>query len=453
MVLSKIVTERLKKDIIKLVIDEVVIEGESVKIFATIPLPNKIHEREMDKTDIPGTFNAGATLGPVNETNMARIWNKHKQSNTPLKRKVLVGMSGGVDSSVAAALLVKRGYKVVGGFIKNWSDSKDIWSGECAWRGERRDALRVAAKLGIPLLTFDFEDQYRKYVVSPLFDGYAQGSTPNPDVLCNQFIKFGLFFHAMKRLKLDFVATGHYAQVRRDRSGVAHLYRGRDPEKDQSYFLHRVDQAALRHAMFPIGDKKKPEVRRLARSLGVPTAEKKESMGICFIGKQDMTKFLRTRIPSKPGNVVDPNGRVIGRHAGLDSVTVGQRHGFSVSQPVPSNGIRGPWYAAVKDPATNCLMVAPGRGNPALYASEAAVGDLHCPSLSLGVTRAARWLSGQRGLSVSVRYRQEAAPVSVKAAGRGKVRLVFKKPVFAVAPGQSAVIYKGKECLGGGVIL
>ncbi len=347
-------------------------------------------------------------------------------------------MSGGVDSSVAAALLVKRGYKVVGGFIKNWSDSKDVWSGECAWRGERRDAIRVAAKLGIPLLTFDFEDQYRSKVVGPLFEGYARGTTPNPDVLCNQFIKFGLFFHEMKRLKLDFVATGHYAQVKQDRQGVAHLYRGRDPEKDQSYFLHRVDQKALRHAIFPVVDKKKAEVRRLARSLGLPTAEKEESMGICFIGKQDMTKFLRTRIPSKPGDVVDPNGRVIGRHTGLDSVTVGQRHGFSVSHP------GGPWYAAVKDPAANCLMVAPGREHPALYASEAAVGDLH-------------WVTGKsatglRGLSAVVRYRQRAVPAAVHHTEHGRVRLAFKKPVFAVAPGQSAVIYKGRECLGGGVI-
>ena len=351
----------------------------------------------------------------------------------------MVGMSGGVDSSVAAALLVNAGYRVVGGFIKNWSDSKDVWSGECEWRGERRDAIRVAAKLGIPLLTFDFEDQYRKQVVAPLFEGYARGVTPNPDVLCNQFIKFGLFYHEMKRLKLDFVATGHYAQVKQDRKGVAHLLRGRDPEKDQSYFLHRVDQTALRHALFPVGDKKKADVRRLARSFGLPTAEKEESMGICFIGKQDMTAFLRTRIPSKPGDVVDPNGRVIGAHKGLDSVTIGQRHGFSVSQP------GGPWYAAVKDQSVNCLMVVPGREHPALYSSTATVGDLHWVT---GVSAI-----GLRGLQCAVRYRQEAVPISVSDAGRGRISLHFKKPVFAVAPGQSAVVYKGRECLGGGVIV
>lgn len=353
-------------------------------------------------------------------------------------KTVLVGMSGGVDSSVAAALLVKAGYKVVGGFIKNWSDSKDVWSGECQWRGERRDALRVAAKLGIPLLTFDFEDAYRKKVIAPLFDGYAQGTTPNPDVLCNQFIKFGLFWEEAQRLKMDYVATGHYARVKRDRSGKAHLLRGLDAEKDQSYFLHRVPQDALRHALFPIGDKKKPEVRKIAHELGLATAGKDESMGICFIGKQNMTDFLRTRITSKPGSVVDPNGRIIGSHDGLDSVTVGQRHGFHISQP------GGPWYAAVKDPSSNCLVAVAGREHPLLYQKTATISDV-------------QWTAGKPsrlaiGLKAVVRYRQDAIPVRLKYHQNGTTSLVFKKPVFAIAPGQSAVIYKGDECVGGGVI-
>jgi tRNA-specific 2-thiouridylase len=376
------------------------------------------------------------------------------------QKTVLVGMSGGVDSSVAAALLVKQGYDVVGGFIKNWSDSKDVWSGECQWRGERRDAMRVAAKLGIPLMTFDFEDAYRERVIKPLFEGYERGTTPNPDVLCNEFIKFGLFWEEAKRLKFDFVATGHYVRVRSGRTAcapsnsLARFFRGKDPEKDQSYFLHRIDQRALKQALFPVGDKKKSEVRRIARTLGLSTAEKAESMGICFIGKQNMTDFLRTRIPSKPGDVVDPNGRVIGRHDGLDSVTIGQRHGFYIGQASRPAGQKAsgqinesatPWYASAKDPATNCLMVVPGREHPALYASEAIVTDLH-------------WVTGEsqvgkRGLSAVVRYRQDAVPVRVESQERGKVILHFKKPMFAVAPGQSAVIYKGSECLGGGVIV
>ncbi len=367
---------------------------------------------------------------------------------------VLVGMSGGVDSSVAAALLVQAGYNVVGGFIKNWSDTKDTWTGECQWRGERRDALRVAAKLGIPLLTFDFEDEYRKQVIAPLFEGYAHGSTPNPDVLCNQFIKFGLFYEEAKRLKMDFVATGHYARVRSKRQGDARLFRGIDPDKDQSYFLHRVEQNALRQALFPVGDKKKSEIRTIAKSLGLSTAEKKESMGICFIGKQNMNAFLRTRIPSKPGDVVDPNGRVIGHHDGLDSVTIGQRHGFTISQP---SGLgRGaihrtpddradPWYAAAKDPSSNCLVVAPGREHPLLYKKTATIGDLH-------------WVSGKPpshsiGLKAVVRYRQDAIPCRLSSHKDGTATIHFKKPVFAVAAGQSAVLYRGEECLGGGVIV
>lgn len=347
-------------------------------------------------------------------------------------------MSGGVDSSVAAALLVKQGYKVIGGFIKNWSDTKDVWTGECEWRGDRRDALRVAAKLGIPLLTFDFEDAYRRDVVDKLFQGYAEGTTPNPDVLCNQFIKFGLFFDEMKRLKADFVATGHYARVRHVRN-ASRLLRGADTEKDQSYFLHRVHQRALRHALFPVGTLKKPEVRRIARSLGLSTAEKKESMGICFIGKQDMNAFLRTRIPSKPGNVVDANGKIIGTHKGLHSVTIGQRHGFTVT--APSHGT--PWYASAKDPSSNCLIAVPGREHPLLYQKDARVADLH-------------WISGTPpktsiGLSATVRYRQDTVRCRMKKKSNA-VTVHFTKPVFAVAPGQSAVFYRGQECLGGGII-
>ncbi|MBU2509577.1 tRNA 2-thiouridine(34) synthase MnmA, partial [Patescibacteria group bacterium] len=204
------------------------------------------------------------------------------------KKSVLVGMSGGVDSSVSAALLKERGFRVVGGFIKNWSDTKDVWTGECDWYGERRDAMRVAAKLGIPLLTFDFEEQYRDKVVKELFAGYEAGETPNPDVLCNEAIKFGLFLDEARRLGFDYIATGHYAQVVSDEDGVAHLMRGADSDKDQSYFLYRVPQKALQQSIFPIGDLTKDEVRKIAQKLEHPVAEKPDSQGICFIGKLDM---------------------------------------------------------------------------------------------------------------------------------------------------------------------
>ncbi len=355
-----------------------------------------------------------------------------------MKKTVLLGMSGGVDSSVSAALLVKKGYQVIGAFIKNWSDSKDRWSGECAWRGERRDAMRVAAMLDIPLVTFDFEDLYRERVIAPMFRAYAKGSTPNPDVLCNEVIKFGAFFSAANELGATHIATGHYARVRHGKEGVAHLLRGRDPEKDQSYFLHRVSQAALQKTLFPIGDLKKTEVRRIAKQLGLSTAEKAESMGICFIGKQPMTAFLRTRIPSKPGNVVDPNGTVIGSHDGLDGVTIGQRHGFRVT----IGG--GPWYAAAKEIDSGCLVAVPGHDHPMLYTTSATISDVH-------------WISTapvtDRHLSVAVRYRQADVPVSLKAGKRQTYQATFQTPVFAVAPGQSAVFYQNEECLGGGLII
>jgi tRNA-specific 2-thiouridylase len=358
------------------------------------------------------------------------------------KPEVLLGMSGGVDSSVSAVLLKKRGYDVIGGFIKNWSDAKDVWSGECQWRGDRRDAMRVAAQLDIPLVTFDFEELYRRKVADRMFRAYAKGITPNPDVLCNEVVKFGAFFRAAKKLKADFIATGHYARVRRDARGAAHLLRGSDPDKDQSYFLHRVTQAALRRTIFPVGNLKKSEVKKIARSLGLATADKKESMGICFIGKQHMKDFLRTRITSEPGDVVDPNGKVVGTHDGLDAVTIGQRHGFSIGQRAGGSGQA--WYAAAKDLKSNCLIVVPGRGHPALYSKEAFVGDVH-------------WIAGRpasaaRGLVAAVRYRQEPVPVTIRQKGRRFV-LTFRRPVFAVALGQSAVIYRGAECLGGGVII
>ena len=427
----KIVTERLKKDIIKLLIDEVVIEGESVKIFATIPLPNKIHEREMDKTDIPGTFNA---VGPVNETNMTRIWNKHKQTNTPLKRKVLVGMSGGVDSSVAVALLVKEGYQVAGGFIKNWSDTKDLWTGECEWRGERRDAMRVAAQLGIPLLTFDFEEQYRARVLERLFEGYENGITPNPDVLCNEEIKFGLFYEAARKAGFDFIATGHYARVARNKNKRAHLLRGIDASKDQSYFLYRIHPEALAHALFPIGEYKKTDVRKIAEELKLPTANKPDSQGICFIGKIDFKDFLRKRIESKPGTIVDSEGKIIGEHDGLDTYTIGQRQGMGVSAGGHA------WYIAAKDEKKNELIVVPNREHPLLCKKELNVEDLH-------------WLNPlpEDGVvDVVVRYHAKAIRANVQL--NKTAHVLFQEPVWAPAPGQSAVFYNGDECLGGGTI-
>lgn len=354
--------------------------------------------------------------------------------------KVLIGMSGGVDSSVAAALLVKEGYDVTGGFIKNWSDSKDLMTGECQWRGERRDALRVAAKLGISLLTFDFEKEYRERVLERMFREYQSGVTPNPDVLCNEEIKFGLFAEAAWKLGFDAVATGHYARVLQ-KEGRAHLLKAVDPDKDQSYFLHRVSQDVLRRTMFPIGHLKKTEVRELATSLGLPTAAKPDSQGICFIGKLDMKEFLRLRIPSAPGEIVTAEGEVVGTHDGLDAFTIGQRHGIRVGAGRrPAHG-GAAWYVAGKDLERSQVVVVPDRDHPLLYREAASLTDVH-------------WINEpkEERVEVAVRYRQAPVKAAISVLGDTRYAIRFSEPVWALAPGQSAVIYQGEECLGGGFI-
>ena len=316
--------------------------------------------------------------------------------------------------------------------------------------------MRVAAQLGIPLLTFDFEKTYREKIVSELFRGYAAGETPNPDVLCNEVIKFGLFADEAWRLGFDFVATGHYAQVKKRKKSTGYgvqvtdlttvtrnpspvtLRRGVDPDKDQSYFLYRGPQDVLRRTMFPIGYLTKKQVRALARKFRLPVAEKPDSQGICFVGKLDMGEFLRKKIPSAPGEIVDERGIVIGVHDGLDQYTIGQRHGIGLAKGGE------PWFVARKNTKLNQLTVVQGADHPLLYSRDAIVGDLHWtrgvpPTFPLRV-------------SVQVRYRQPPVRATVESASANAVRIRFSKPVKAVAPGQSAVAYNGKECLGGGVL-
>lgn len=355
----------------------------------------------------------------------------------PKKQRVLVGMSGGVDSSLAAALLVEQGYDVTGGFIKNWSDTKDLWTGECEWRGERRDAMRVAARLKIPLLTFDFESEYRKRVLDRMFEEYRQGVTPNPDVLCNEEIKFGLFYEAAKKLGFDFIATGHYARVKHDASG-SHLLKAIDPAKDQSYFLHRISQDSLTHSLFPIGEYRKEQVRRLAADHRLPTANKPDSQGICFVGKLDFHEFLRKRNPSMPGDIVTVDGQLVGRHDGLDGYTIGQRQGIHVSKDGKA------WYVADKDRKNNRVIIVPDREHPRLYKSAARVDNIH---LLNAIPKDGR-------IDVVTRYHAEPVPAVIARSSTTKQSwsIVFDKPVWALAPGQSAVFYSGDECLGGGFL-
>jgi len=347
-------------------------------------------------------------------------------------------MSGGVDSSVAAALLLQQGYEVVGGFIKNWSDSKDPLSGICSWRAERRDALRVAAVLDIPLLTFDFEKQYRKLIVQELYDGYKRGETPNPDVLCNEYIKFGLFWEQAKKFGFEFMATGHYAILKNDKSGNAHLIRGVDPDKDQSYFLYRVPQQVLRRTFFPIGKYKKSEIRRFAQKFRLPVAAKPDSQGICFIGKVDFSEFLSNKLKNNPGDIVTSDGKVIGTHFGLHNYTIGQRQRIAIAD-------KHPWFVAQKDIKNNCLIVVDSEDHPLMQAKELIITDLH-------------WVAGKTpklplNVSIQVRYRQSPHQAKIFADATSKsIKIKLKKYVKAAAIGQSVVIYHNSECLGGGVI-
>jgi len=435
----------------------VVIEGESVKIFATIPLPNKIHEREMYKTDILGIFNAGATLGPVqpmryiklshglNETNMTRIWNKHKQfhpvrnnrfsnrADAPLKRKVFVCLSGGVDSSVVASILVaSKKYDVTAAYMLNY-DNKQKGAESC-WLPDYRDALRVAAHLGIPLMKLNFTKEYQEQVLDYMYQEYEVGRTPNPDVLCNKFIKFGSWLDKARELGFDYIATGHYAKIKKDRAGW-HMMAVKDTNKDQTYFLHQLNQEQLSRTMFPISAYTKPQVRKLAEKFGLPTAEKQESMGICFVGEVPMKEFLEKKIKPKPGTIVSSKGDVLGKHDGLPFYTIGQR----------SIGIKlgdKPLFVVEKRTETNELVVG-DESDPLLFKQVVLVTDVH-------------WISGQAPqfplqCEVRLRHRQELQKATV-VKHNANIILTFHKPQRAVTPGQFAVVYKAGECLGGGVV-
>lgn len=347
------------------------------------------------------------------------------------KKKVLVALSGGVDSSVAAALLIRKGYEVVGAFMKNWSgeDGKDP-----CWIDDRRDAMRVAAHLGIPFVTLDFEREYRKEVVEYLYREYAAGRTPNPDVLCNTVVKFPLLLREAKKLGAELIATGHYARIAK-RGGRFRLLAGVDKEKDQTYFLHGLTQKDLSHTLFPVGGMKKTEVRKLARKLGFSTAEKHSTRGICFIGKMDMREFLGRRIPERPGEIVTTKGERIGTHPGVSFFTIGQRHGIGI-------GGGAPYYVAGKDAKTNTLLVVADAKDPALYRKEFAV-------------TAAHWVAGAPKLplacKIRTRYREPLAVATVSRSRAG-LRVLCRTPRRAITPGQSVVFYHGEQCLGGGVI-
>nr|WP_129648355.1 tRNA 2-thiouridine(34) synthase MnmA [Peristeroidobacter agariperforans] len=353
---------------------------------------------------------------------------------------VIVGMSGGVDSSVAAWLLLQQGYEVQGLFMSNWDEDED---GYCTAAEDYQDARHVCEQLQIPLHKVSFAGEYRERVFSYFLEEYRHGRTPNPDVLCNREIKFGVCYDYARRLGAEWVATGHYARVEHAPSqSRARLLRGLDPNKDQSYFLHAMPGDALAHTLFPIGDLQKSEVRRLAREQTLPVFDKKDSTGICFIGERPFAQFLETYLPAQPGHIETIEGSRVGEHRGLMYYTLGQRQGLGIGGRNDAN--EAPWYVADKDLARNVLIVVQGHDHPAMQRTEAWASQL-------------AWVAGsppaQRfDCTAKVRYRQPDQPCSVEVLADGGVHVRFHQPQRAVTPGQYVVFYAGDVCLGGGVV-
>lgn len=337
-------------------------------------------------------------------------------------------LSGGVDSSVAAALLVKAGYDVTAAFMVNYDEVKN---GVSCWHGDYQDALRVAAKLGIKLLRLDFTKEYSRDVLQYMYEEYNRGRTPNPDILCNKFIKFGVWLKKAHELGFDFIATGHYARTKKQGKNIL-LLAAKDKNKDQTYFLHQLNQEQLSHTLFPIGDYTKEQVRKLAHKFALSTAQKEESMGICFIGEVSMKDFLKDKVKAKAGNILDTTGEILGQHTGLPFYTIGQR-GLGISNTGGKT-----LFVVDKDIFKNELIVGQ-ENDPRLYKKETSIDDLHwispiMPKLPLKC-------------KVRLRHRQELQDCSVS---DGIIK--FTKPQRAVTPGQFAVFFKNNVCLGGGVV-
>lgn len=347
-------------------------------------------------------------------------------------------MSGGVDSSVAALLLLEQGYAVEGLFMKNWEEDDD--TGHCAAAQDLADATAVCERLGIMLHRINFSYEYWERVFGLCLHEFRAGRTPNPDVLCNREIKFKAFLEHAQSLGAELVATGHYAGIEHGTEG-RHLLKARDEAKDQSYFLYMLGQRQLASALFPLANYSKREVRALARHAGLVTHDKKDSTGLCFIGERRFSDFLARFLPAQPGDVVDTDGRALGTHNGLMFYTLGQRQGLGIG------GRRGrpetPWYVVDKDIDRNRLIVAQGHDHARLFSSELIAGQLH-------------WVSGEPPATslrcaAKIRYRQADQACSVQSAG-GRLRVLFDQPQRAATPGQSLVFYQGARCLGGGII-
>jgi tRNA-specific 2-thiouridylase len=365
--------------------------------------------------------------------------------------KVMVGLSGGVDSAVAAYLLKKEGYQVVGGFMRNWDaiangdflGNPTLNNSQCPQETDYDDACKVAEKLGIPLLRIDFIKEYWDYVFQYFIDEYKKGRTPNPDIFCNKYIKFDKFLDFAKEQGCDYIATGHYAKRVDVTSSYVEMHKSFDQNKDQTYFLSQVNEDQLKACLFPLGDIDKPEVRRIASELGLEVATKKDSTGVCFIGERNFKQFLKNYLPSKPGDVVDiTTGDKIGRHDGILYYTLGQHRGIGIG------GVKGkpddPWFVVAKDVQKNILYVAQGEENEYLMSDRAIIKDVNWTYKEKP--------SGPLHVGCKFRYRQQDQGVTLKFIDDTTVELIYDEDYKAVTPGQAAVFYLNDICLGGGII-
>lgn len=359
---------------------------------------------------------------------------------TVRKTRVVVGMSGGVDSSVAAYLLKEQGYDVVGLFMKNWDDTDE--TGYCTATEDYEDVAKVCEQIGIPYYSVNFEKEYWDRVFSYFLEEYKKGRTPNPDVMCNKEIKFKAFLDYAMGLGADYVAMGHYARAQRDFDGQVHLLRGVDQNKDQTYFLSQLSQEQLLKAIFPLGHLQKKEVREIAEKAGLATAKKKDSTGICFIGEKDFNAFLSEYLPNKPGKMMTLDGQVMGDHMGLMYYTIGQRQGLGIGGTKGTNN--DPWFVIGKDTQTQTLFVGQGYHHPNLYSDYLEASQIHFTS--------DRFNLQSFECTAKFRYRQQDIKVKVELGPDQTAKVIFDQPVRAVTPGQAVVFYDGQECLGGGII-